>query len=251
MSPIKHFSSNAQLAFETYASMNRHVVVSPKSGQGLLRIPIAGLFADAGTSPALDIGLSCKTHEGDLNILPCGIYTRVRESLADDPYDTFANLPLCDGRTLNFELRSGESFNGGDFLVEGPGYALVVYHKNGVSEKFGTSDLLRQQAGAQKSWIYPTHYILPSGRSLKFDWTLFRGGPRVVAINDDDGRLLNADWIDSPLADIGVKIPAPVLKSITLFPGSDEQVSYACTYANTRYAFEQIRQTGLRLRQAR
>ncbi|VVE30873.1 tRNA(Glu)-specific nuclease WapA [Pandoraea iniqua] len=239
MSPIKHFSSNAQLAFETYASMNRHVVVSPKSGQGLLRIPIAGLFADAGTSPALDIGLSCKTHEGDLNILPCGIYTRVRESLADDPYDTFANLPLCDGRTLNFELRSGESFNGGDFLVEGPGYALVVYHKNGVSEKFGTSDLLRQQAGAQKSWIYPTHYILPSGRSLKFDWTLFRGGPRVVAINDDDGRLLNADWIDSPLADIGVKIPAPVLKSITLFPGSDEQVSYACTYANTRYAFEQ------------
>lgn len=237
MSPIKHFSSNAQLAFETYASMNRHVYVSPKSGEGLLRIPIASLFADAGISPALDISLSCKTHEGNLNILPCGIHTFVQSHTGVD--FTYKDMPLCDGRTLNFELRRGESFNGGDFLVEDAGNAFIVYHKNGVSEKFGISEIPGSRPGAQKFWVYPTHYILPSGRSLTFDWKIFDSTPRVVAINDDDGRLLNADWMDSPLAPLGLRNPAPMLKNLTLFPGSDEQVSYTCAYTNTRDTFKQ------------
>ncbi|AKC70505.1 RHS repeat domain-containing protein [Pandoraea oxalativorans] len=229
MQAIKHFSSNDQLAFETYAALKRNVLISPQSGEGMLRIPIAGLFADAGASPSFNLSFSCKLHTGDLNIIRCGFITPSELVPVPKAKDRFERLPLCDGRSLDFEMNPGATFNGGDFLVKRDGINVVVYHKNGACETFGTTTIYRELPLQNTGWIYPIRYVSPSGRSLTFEWQEFGSGPRITAINDDDGRILDVEWIETERRNMVFGTSSPALQKAVLFPKSDQEVTYAAT----------------------
>ena len=241
MSAIKHFSGSAQLAFETYADLNRKILISPQTGEGILRIPIAGLFADASTSPSFMLALSCKLHFGDLNITPFGLVT-MGLSAGGKSKDRFEDLPLCDGRSLNFEMNSGETFNGGDFLIERDDTNVTVYHKNGACETFVVTTIHSETfAGGVTSagWIYPLRYVSPSGRSLAYKWQTFPNGPRLIAIDDDDGRILDVEWAETNRKFQFSGTPISALKKATLFPKSDQEVALTSTEVATAVGFKQ------------
>ncbi|VVE51020.1 RHS repeat-associated core domain-containing protein [Pandoraea commovens] len=238
MSAIKHFSGSAQLAFETYADLNRKILISPQTGEGILRIPIAGLFADVIASPSLLLALSCKAHEGDLNIVPFGVMT---VGIAPSK-DRFTSLPLCDGRSLNFELESGDTFNGGDFLSERNGDDVVVYHKNGACETFVVISAFGMPSTADAEcdgWVCPTRYVSPSGRSLKYEWKQFWEGPRVTAIDDDDGRILEVEWVKTKRTIGSTGKTASAFQKAILFPNSDQEVILTSTEVTTSFGFKQ------------
>ncbi|UVA81603.1 RHS repeat-associated core domain-containing protein [Pandoraea commovens] len=238
MSAIKHFSGSAQLAFETYADLNRKILISPQTGEGILRIPIAGLFADVIASPSLMLALSCKAHEGDLNIVPFGVMT---VGIAPSK-DRFTSLPLCDGRSLNFELESGDTFNGGDFLSERNGDDVVVYHKNGACETFVVISAFGMPSTADAEcdgWVCPTRYVSPSGRSLKYEWKQFWEGPRVTAIDDDDGRILEVEWVKTKRTIGSTGKTASAFQKAILFPNSDQEVILTSTEVTTSFGFKQ------------
>ncbi|VVE81115.1 RHS repeat-associated core domain-containing protein [Pandoraea sputorum] len=228
MQAIKHFSSSAQLAFETYAALNRKILVSPQSGEGMLRIPIAELFADASASPSFNLSFSCKTRLGDLDLIPCGFIVTGSPISIRTAKDHFEDLPLYDGRSLTIDMNSGETFNGGDFVIKRDGTSVVVYHKNGTCEAFVVSPI---EAGFMvgeglRGPIYPIRYVSPSGRSLTFEWKSFADRPHITAINDDDGRILDVEWIETKRELTLTATDISALKKVVLFPKSDQEITF-------------------------
>ncbi|MND67383.1 hypothetical protein D3C80_587960 [compost metagenome] len=230
---------------------DRFIIIDQQRGSGSLQIPIAHLFAEEKSDAAFALNLSCALDNPVLDIMPSGHINTESIMLSEGqayPGLEAHYLPLCDGRLIDVYFRTSNLMEGVGFLVDGTGIkdkkCVVVHHKNGVSEVFEFQKLhddVRLYRGLRarnvpgygvvmSESIYLSRYVLPSGRSLKFDWVHCDTYPRLAAIHDDHGCLFKAtwSWVDNQ----------PELEQLILFPESDEQVTYICKRAGTAVTLE-------------
>ncbi|MDG9885745.1 nematicidal protein 2-like protein [Pseudomonas sp. GD04058] len=217
--PLPGMSSETVQLFEQCMESRKHVTVDARTGEGVLRIPLAELFADDSLKNPLAISLSYEKTNG-LHVQVGSFLNRVK--LVTGTEGTEAQITLRDGRVVGVNLGT-ISLNGGDFIIR-PFSEEVATESNGVQSvtagyvvtyKDGSRDTFRffiQTAGEhQVNW---TQYRLPSGLCLDLKYNFFG----LEQVTKGEQVLMKVDWHSfEDLKDSGMwRLP----KTIVIFPDS-------------------------------
>ncbi|SNS47834.1 RHS repeat-associated core domain-containing protein [Pseudomonas japonica] len=217
--PQPGMSSETMQVFEQCMESRKHVTVDARTGEGVLRIPLAELFADDSLKNPLAINLSYEKSNG-IHVQVGNFLNRVKLVAGND--GTAALITLRDGRVVSVSHGS-VSMNGGDFTVR-PFTEEIVSELGGpqtvragyvVSYKDGGRDTFRFRIQtADEYQVNWTQYMLPSGLCLDLKYNFFG----LEQVSKGERVLLQVDWHSfEELKGSGMwRLP----KTIVIFPDS-------------------------------
>ncbi|MHA6196552.1 RHS repeat domain-containing protein [Pseudomonas wadenswilerensis] len=215
----------------------RFIAIDPRTGTGVLRIPLGTLWVDEAQVWGFNIDLSCTTENASLNFDTSGSARFTMQKPLGKVRLSSLRLVLYDGRKVELAVANLERVLADGYMVDIAKSLermdIVVHHKNGVTEVFDISYADKGEGelvpvGCTTNFALRTRFVCPSGRCLKFFWGELDGVPRITSIVDNDGTVLKAEWAKRTKS-----ANATELKSLTLFPDTDEAVAYTASFKDS------------------
>ena len=217
--PQPGMSSETQQLFEQCMESRKHVTVDARTGIGVLRIPLAELFADDSLKNPLAISLSYEKSNG-IHVQVGNFLNRVK--LVSGNGGTAALITLRDGRVVSVS-HGTIAMNGGDFtirpfteeIIDEFGAPQTIRAGYRVSYKDGSRDTFRFVIQTTNEYqVNWTQYMLPSGLCLDLEYNFFG----LEQVSKGEQVLLKVDWHSfEELAQSGMwRLP----KTIVIFPDS-------------------------------
>ncbi|MCP3752524.1 RHS repeat domain-containing protein [Pseudomonas sp. SBB6] len=197
----------------------RYVSIEPGTGKSSWHIPVARLVGDDGVGPVFDLGIAVKGESYFPSLeVNLGKYNLIKSHLKLDD-----KLRLSDGRLITVDIVSGQVYEGEDYTLHANFHDLAgkldVVRKNGAVEVFYVG-LHEHSVSDKRATVFLQTLLSPSGRRLTFSRNV--SSITMESISDDTGVLVAFSY----------RPQSALLNSLTLFPGSDEEVKYSHVRSN-------------------